>query len=194
MYCNESIHFGLIDLNHIECPFCDEKIQNFNPIKYTCCDNMNIIKDDLWSKYNKYKFLICEQCGSVHGYGLASEYIDFYENRHIFHRKSIYNRKYHLQNKIWDLTQMYNADISYKQNQQILDIFTKIDKVLPIVNNGLRKRMIKIDFILNKLFDKLKIPVKIPQNDSKKLSLYNEQYWNKINSLIGKEIQSILVR
>ena len=28
----------------------------------------------------------------------------------------------------------------------------------------------------------------------KKLSLYNEQYWNKINSLIGEEIQSILVR
>ena len=73
-------------------------------------------------------------------------------------------------------------------------MFKTIDKILSIVNNKTRKRMIKIDFILNKLFDKLKIPIKIPQKESKYASSYNEQYWNKINSLIGGEIQSILDR
>ena len=130
----------------------------------------------------------------VHGYQTAREYIDFHEKKHLIKKKSIYNRKYHLQNKIINIIMTNDAIISYKHQQKILDIFEKIDKILSIVNNKTRKRMIKIDFILNKLFHLLNINIQIAQNDSEKLSLYNEQYWNKINSLIGGEIQSILDR
>ena len=143
---------------------------------------------------NNSSCFICKQCASVHKYQTATEYIDFYENRYKIKRKSVYNRKYHLQNKIRSLVELNNVQISYSDQQKILDMFKTIDKILPIVNNKTSKRMIKIDFILNKLFDKLKIPIKIPQKESKYASSYNEQYWNKINSLIGGEIQSILDR
>ena len=186
MYCNESIHFHLKKENHIECPFCDEKIQNPNTQTYKCCDDTNTTNCD--------SCLICENCASVHGYQPAKEYIDFYENRYRMKRKSVYNRKYHLQNKIMSLVELNNTHISYSKQQKILDIFKKIDQILPIVNNKTRKRMIKIDFILNKLFHLLNINIKISKKESKQAFLYNEKYWNRINSLIGKEIQSILVR
>ena len=194
MYCDKSIHFYLNQENYIECPFCDEKIQNFNPIKYTCCDNMNIINDDLLSIYKGHICLICENCASIHGYQPSKEYIDFYANRYRMRRKSVYNRKYHLENKIINLVRLHNTQISYSDQKKIFDIFEKIGRILPIINNGTRKRMIKIDFILNELFCLLNINIKIPRKESKKAFLYNKKYWDRINSLIGKEIQSILVR
>ena len=54
--------------------------------------------------------------------------------------------------------------------------------------------MIKIDFILKKLFHLLNIKIKIAQKESKDTSLCNEKYWDQINSLIGDEIQAILYR
>lgn len=116
------------------------------------------------------------------------------KKKHLIRKKSIYNRKYHLQNKILDIICTKNIQISHKQQKQILDVFEKIDKVLLLVHCKGRKRLIKIDFILNKLFDKLKIPIKLGQKDSKQISLFYKQYWNKINSLCGEEIQSILDR
>lgn len=137
-------------------------------------------------------YFVCLNCASLHGYEVSSEYIDFYENRHRIKRKSIYNRKYHLQNKI--LRYAYDIQIPYHIYKKILDIFAVIDKVLLKVNNDTRKRLIKIDFILNKLFALLNFKFAIPPKDSKKTLLYNENYWKTINSLCGEEIQSILDR
>lgn len=186
MYCDKSVHFYLKQENYIECPFCYKQIQNSNPIKSTCCNNMEIT--------NNSSCFICKQCASVHEYQTAREYIDFYENRYRIKRKSVYNRKYHLQNKIRSLVELNNIQISYGDQQKILDIFKTIDKILPIVNNKTRKRMIKIDFILNKLFHLLNINIKISQKESKDTSLCNEKYWDQINSLIGDEIQANLYR
>lgn len=186
MYCDKSVRFYLNQENCIECPFCYKQIQNSNPIKSTCCDNTNITNDA--------SYLICKNCASVHGYQPVKEYIDFYENRYRIKRKSVYNRKYHLQNRIITLCVENNVQISYHKRQKILQIFEKIDNILSIVNNNLRKRMIKIDFILNKLFQLLNIDIQIPQKDSKQTLLYNQNYWEKINSLIGDKIQAILDR
>lgn len=54
--------------------------------------------------------------------------------------------------------------------------------------------MIKIDCILKILFEYLGIKIEITQSSSNKTSLYNKQYWEKINSLIGDKIQAILDR
>ena len=186
MYCNEQAHYYLNEYDYAECPFCYKRIQNSNPIKFTCCNNMEIT--------NNRSCFICKQCASVHEYETAREYIDFHENRYRIKRKSVYNRKYHLQNKITNLCITNNISISYKDKQKILDVFKIIDDVIPIINCGKRKRMIKIDFILNKFFHSLNINIKISQKDSKQTLLYNQKYWDDINSLIGKEIQSILIR
>lgn len=115
MYCNESIHSYLYEELYIDCPFCYKLIQTPNLQIHTCCNNMYIIN-------NEFCF-ICKICGSVYGYQLAREYIDFYENRYRIKRKSVYNRKYHLQNKIMSLCSQYAIQTSYNNEQKILDIF-----------------------------------------------------------------------
>ena len=39
--------------------------------------------------------IVCRTCGTVQGYEVVKEYIDFYENRHKLKRKSYYHREYH---------------------------------------------------------------------------------------------------
>ena len=63
------------------------------------------------------------------------------------HKKSVYHRKYHIENVIRDLIAAHNIQITRAQINQILGKFNEIQKVLPQVNNG-HKRIIRIKFIL----------------------------------------------
>ena len=47
--------------------------------------------------------LVCKNCGQLIGYKVVNEYVDFRENLYRMRRKSVYNRKYHLQNIINEL-------------------------------------------------------------------------------------------
>ena len=84
-------------------------------------------------------------------------YIDFYENRHKFKRKSIYHREYHINNTILDIKQKYNIEISYHQKKKIDRVFIEIGNIVNEVN-GKRKRMISINFILRKVLSMMNLP------------------------------------
>ena len=73
--CTEEIHQMLIQEDDaINCIFCCMQIQDpGKPKRYFCCSNINIIKE---------RYLVCKNCGQVHDYLTADEYVDFYENRH----------------------------------------------------------------------------------------------------------------
>ena len=87
--CDKEVHKLLIQESHINCIFCNKQIQDpGKPKRYFCCDSMRLIKDG---------FIVGKNCGQVHDYLTADEYIDFYENRHKMKRKSVYHRKYHIQ-------------------------------------------------------------------------------------------------
>ena len=95
--CNKEIHELLIQEGQVNCVFCDKQIQDpGKPERYFCCDSMRLIKDNL---------LVCKNCGQVHDYLTADEYIDFYENRYRIKRKSVYHRKYHIINTLSDIAQ-----------------------------------------------------------------------------------------
>ena len=100
---------------------------------------------------------VCRSCGIVKGYNIASEYVDFYENRHKLKRKSVYHREYHINNTIIDIEQKYNIKISTCQKNKIDAIFCEIGKILYEVN-GTRKRMISVNFIMRKIFKMMGIP------------------------------------
>ena len=78
--CTEEIHQMLIqEEDAVICVFCSKQIQDPDkPKRYFCCKNMKLIKD---------KLLVCKNCGQVHDYLTADEYVDFYENRHKMKRK-----------------------------------------------------------------------------------------------------------
>ena len=191
MNCNKELHDELKESGDIVCPFCDQKLEDSNEkpqdrlVKYySCCDNQYIINDD--------GMLACLSCGVVQGYNYVKEYVNFYENRHKFIRKSVYHREYHISNILLDIEEKYNIKISNCQKYEIDRVFTEIGKVLNEVN-GTRKRMISINFIMRKIFKMMGIPYKnIPISKSKKTLAFYNKYWASIMSLIGDKIKSII--
>ena len=130
--------------------------------------------------------------GVVQGYNYVKEYVNFYENRHRFVRKSVYHREYHINNILLDIEEKYNIKISNCQKQKIDAIYVEIGKVLNEVN-GTRKRMISANFIMRKIFKMMGIPYKnIPISKSKKTLAFYNRYWVSIMSLIGDKIKSIV--
>jgi len=55
---------------------------------------------------------VCRNCDTVNSYGLASEYVDFHENKYKIVKKSLYQRKYHLENVINDICSIYKLQMS----------------------------------------------------------------------------------
>ena len=148
--CNNEVHELLIQEVFVNCIFCDKQIQDpGKPERYCCCESMKLIKDNL---------LVCKNCGQVHDYLTADEYIVFYENRYRIKRKSIYYRKYHIINTLNDIAQKNNIQLEYYDRESILRIFKLFDRIeLPDVG---RKRLISVNYIIKQLFDILGIQYK----------------------------------
>ena len=184
MNCNEDIHTELKEFDVI-CPFCDKQIDFVRkPKDDKCCDNRDIISDN--------GIQVCQSCGVVQGYDYVKEYVDFYENKHRFMRKSVYHREYHINNTIIDIEQKYNIKISTCQKNKIDAIFCEIGKILYEVN-GTRKRMISVNFIMRKIFKMMGIPFEnIPISKSKKTLAFCDKYWKHIMLLIGNKIKFII--
>ena len=131
MYCNPEIHNNL---EQIICPFCDRQINEYVSKREPCCDQENINNN------------VCINCGSTN-MNYTTDYILFHENMYKIRKKSIYQRKYHINNII---TKMCETNyISPSDKNKIITIFVLINQVLPYEN---RIRMINIHFILKKIF------------------------------------------
>ena len=190
MNCNIDMHDELINCGEISCPFCDKNLDSNEKPKdrlvkyYSCCDCQDIINDN--------GMLVCQICGVVQGYNFVKEYVNFYENRHKFIRKSVYHREYHINSILLNIEDLYNIKISNCQKHKIDAIYVEIGKVLNEVN-GTRKRMISVNFIMRKIFKMMVIPYKnIPISKSKKTLAFYDRYWASIMSLIGDKIRLII--
>ena len=183
------LHEGLIELGDAVCPFCkwtlgDEKPRDRSVKYYLCCVCQDIINDN--------GMIVCRSCGIVQGYKTAREYVDFYENRHRMRRKSVYHRKYHLNNILMDISTKHNITFSVEQKNKIMRIFSEIGKILPQIN-GERKRMISLNFILRQVSRMMGLPFnKIPISKSKNTLASYQQYWTRIILLIGDRIKGII--
>ena len=54
---------------------------------------------------------------------MVNEYIGYIENKFKIMRKSIYHRKYHIQNAIFDIGTRYNMHILTNDKNKISEIF-----------------------------------------------------------------------
>ena len=189
MNCDMELHEGLIELGDVVCPFCkrtleDEKPRDRSAKYYFCCDCQDIINDN--------GMIVCRSCGIVQGYKTAREYVDFYENRYRMRRKSVYHRKYHINNILMDISTKHNITFSVEQKNKIMRIFSEIGDILPQIN-GERKRMISLNFILIQVLRMMDLPFnKIPISKSKNTLASYQQYWTQIILLIGDRIKGII--
>ena len=189
MDCEIGIHEAFIELKQNICPFCkqpleDEKKCDIIEEYYLCCDCREIVINN--------GYIVCKNCGIVQGYKKAKEFINFYENLYRIRRKSIYHRKYHLNNILMEMSLKQNIKFSIEQRNKILRIFYEIGEILPQIN-GERKRMISLSFILVQVLRMMDLPFnKIQISKSKRTLNSYQEYWEKIMILIGDKIKGII--
>ena len=187
MSCNSVIHDELKNMEETTCPFCDKQlvnVENFVKVIESCCSEQEIINDNGMN--------VCKNCGLVQYYNYHKDYIDFNENKYKIRKKSVYIRKYHIDNVLNSISSENYIQLTFSQRDRIYKVFVEIDSVLHKVNDG-RKRMISIKFIIKQLFKMLGLPYKgIQVTKSKKTLTYYEQYWAEVQLLIGDKIQSII--
>ena len=107
-------------------------------------------------------------------------------------RKSVYHRKYHINNVLTDLSLKYRITFSVVQKNKIMELFSVIGKILSQINSE-RKRMISVNFILAKILKMMKLPhsyVKVTK--SKRTKVIYQYYWDQIILLIGDKINRII--
>ena len=181
MSCNSQIHDELKSMEECTCPFCDRLLVEVYEAVESCCSEQNM---ETVNGMNT-----CINCGSVNSYDYVPEYIDFYDNMHRIPQKSVYHRKYHIDNVLYSISSENNIQLPYHQKEQSHKVFVEINSVI----HDDRKRMISIKYIIKQLFKMLGLPYKdIFVTKSKKTLRYYKQYWEKVQLLIGDRIQSII--
>ena len=181
MSCNFEIHDELKNMEECTCPFCDQLL--VHKAAELCCGDQDI---EIIDGMNT-----CINCGLIHSQEYATESFNFYDKMHLIRRKSVYHRKYHIENVLDSISSKNNIQLTYYQRKCIHKVFIEIDGVLHKVENG-RKRMISIKYIIKQLLKMFGLPYKdISVTKSKRTLKSYKQYWEKIQSLIGDRIQLI---
>ena len=92
MNCNQELHDEIIKMDYIECLFCDQQFKEPTTKHIPCCNKQGIINNNGTN--------VCQNCSTVDSYCIVKEYIDFNVNKQKIVKRSIYDRKYHLENII----------------------------------------------------------------------------------------------
>ena len=122
MSCDCKIRDELKSMEECTCPFCNEQLVKINEAVELCCGEEDI---EIINGMNT-----CINCGLVHSYDYVPEYFGFYENLYKMRWKSVYHRKYHIQNVLDSLSFKNNVCLTYKQRKCIHKVFIEIDSVL----------------------------------------------------------------
>ena len=185
MNCNLEIHDEFENMGELTCPFCDQRLADVGrntEVVESCCDKKDMFNDNGMN--------VCLSCGTVHSQDLVSPYVNFHENMYRIRRKSVYVRKYHIENTI----NKYNKEIqlSFQDRDKIYDIFALINNVLPEVNKN-RKRMISIKYVLMRIFKILGMEYEfIPLPKSKKTLRFYKRWWKQVYELIKDDAAKII--
>ena len=181
MSCNSQIHDELKNMDESVCPFCNQLLIEGNKDDEPCFSKQDMA--------NKNGMNVCLNCGLVHGCDYVIGYIDFYENMYKIRRKSVYHRKYHIENVLNDICFENRIDLTHDQRERIFRVFAEISDIIPTIN-GRRKRLISAKYIIRQLFKLLYLPFKcIKITKSRKTLEFYNRYWAKI---LGLKFDSII--
>ena len=147
--CDMMIHDELINIEEFICPYCDQLLITCDKVDDLCCDGQQI--EDLNG------IMTCISCGQVNGYVNDTGFIDYYENLHKIKRKSVYNRKYHIENKLNSFIYYRKIELTFDQRNRIYKVFKEIDNILKYVNKKDRKRIISVNYLLRMILKMMKL-------------------------------------
>ena len=129
---------------------------------YTTCVNRDCITNQQQQEeepqppefYIESGFYMCESCDSLNGRALGYYDLKEYDRFH-YRKKSIYQRKYHYENKVKDISKRLalTDDEQYCLYNKLMEIEEKtIDEINEHFN---RKRMISVFYLIKKLLEEM---------------------------------------
>ena len=142
----------------------------------------NCKRDDCFIIVSGYK--LCENCGSQNEHFLG--YFDQKDyDRLVFRKKSIYQRKYHYEKKVDQVSKM--IQLTEDEKYELYNKLMIIDnKVMEILNKQFcRKRMISIGYLMKKILEEMgnkKYKLVYLNIGDQTLSNY-EKWWQSYKSL-----------
>ena len=145
----------------------------------TKCKNCQ--ERDCFSIYSGYK--VCESCGCLNGHVLGYYDQKDYSRLH-FRKKSIYQRKYHYEKKVNQVSE--RLQLTEEQKYELYNELILIDNhVMEILNNQFcRKRMISIFYLIKKILEEMgNEKYKLVYLKISRQTLENyEKWWNSYKS------------
>ena len=167
--------------------YTKEEIERYTNILKNLNDGLNIytpIHNTIPLK--KPKKISCENCGNKHFFkdsglrfynkcfvSIGRVFIKDYTSKDHCHfqKKSSYNRSYHLQNRLDEITKKYDLDIKLEVYFKLKADLENLDRKINKINQEHeRKRMINISYVIKKILKK-----------------YDEQEAKKIKLNIGDD-------
>ena len=124
---------------------------------YTTCVNPDCITNQQPQPpefYIESGFYMCESCDSFNGHALGYYDLKEYDRFH-YRKKSIYQRKYHYENKVKDISKRLalTDDEQYCLYNKLMEIEEKtINEINEHFN---RKRMISVFYLIKKLLEEM---------------------------------------
>ena len=125
---------------------------------YTTCVNLDCITNQHEPQppefYIESGFYMCESCDSLNGHALGYYDLKEYDRFH-YRKKSIYQRKYHYENKVKDISKRLalTDDEQYCLYNKLMEIEEKtINEINEHFN---RKRMISVFYLIKKLLEEM---------------------------------------
>ena len=184
MVCDYQIHNDLTYMGESTCPYCDQLLVKDDAAADPCCSEQGVSDVDGMN--------VCLNCGLVHSCVYADERINFYENIYRIHRKSVYHRKYHIENVLNNICFENRVKLSHNKKDRIFKIFNEIGTAIPLLNFN-RKRMISSKFIIKQIFLLFGIPFNVIEvTKSKKTLKFYNRYWVDILLLRFDRIINII--
>ena len=172
-YTEEEIKKYLAILNNYKKPIqkVSKKAQCLN------CKNTEFFTID-----SGYK--ICNKCGTANGHVLGLFDVKDLDRLH-YRKKSIYQRKYHYEKKVNQISKRIN--LTDEQKCELYDKLIKIDnKIMEILKKKyFRKRMININYLIKKLLEEMgceKYKLIVLKISSQTLEIY-EKWWGSYKDL-----------
>ena len=130
---------------------------------------------------------ICDECGVANGHVLGLYDVKDYD-RLYFRKKSIYQRKYHYEKKVSQISKLLNLN-----DEEKCELYEKLMKINNYINEILnkqyfRKRMISIEYLIKKILEEMGcekyklVNLKISRQT---LEIY-EKWWVSYKGLVKK--------
>ena len=140
--CDQELHNEFIAVGQDTCAFCFELLIKGNQITNSYCNDQQI--------ENINGINTCISCGQVDNYITENDFVNYYENLQKIRKKSIYQRKYHIENVLNKLIFENKIKLDTSQRAIVYIIFKEIDTILPKIKDDSRRRLISIPYILKK--------------------------------------------